>query len=178
GGGGTFYVLKKKTITIESMAHEKRKESKEDEETKEKEKEEEEEEETKSNQKSAIGSKPRSQAQAEQESLEVEKSVFESVRKDSSLSNAGPKIPAMTREEAQYGEVEPLSERSHTTLSTKSNTEMLHRNFRIGKSLGVGGFGRVVEAINVVDQSKYAMKIIPFSLDDQNKDVLNGIEVG
>ncbi|ETO19616.1 hypothetical protein RFI_17616, partial [Reticulomyxa filosa] len=60
--------------------------------------------------------------------------------------------------------------------SAKNSASTLHKNFIIEKSLGVGAFGKVVEATNIVDRSRYAMKIIPFSLHQQNPHFLNGIQ--
>ncbi|ETO17574.1 hypothetical protein RFI_19747 [Reticulomyxa filosa] len=40
----------------------------------------------------------------------------------------------------------------------------LARHFAIDKTLGVGGFGVVVQATHKLDHSKYAIKLIPFSL--------------
>ncbi|ETO10369.1 hypothetical protein RFI_27008 [Reticulomyxa filosa] len=81
----------------------------------------------------------------------------------------------------------PIITTNNQTLPTKfrqlsvpltHSTSMLYQNFKIGKFLGAGGFGKVMQATSIIDQSTYAIKIIPFSLNFASKQPFkHGVEV-
>ncbi|ETO33928.1 hypothetical protein RFI_03167 [Reticulomyxa filosa] len=72
-----------------------------------------------------------------------------------------------------------IGETQANVESVSARSMILHNNFEIRKWLGIGGFGKVAEATHRIDQSHYAIKIIPFSSHcNEDKDYIpNELEV-